>query len=437
MQKRGFAGSNGNMLSNAARSVMTTISPGSTSRTKRAPMMSSAQVSEARIYAPSRSPSTSGRMPSGSRQPIIFLVDSADQRERAFDLADGVDDSASSKSRSLGWSRSGAGSTSVSEVDGRSSPASAGARCSGHRIGDVAVVRDGEAAAGKLGEERLHVAQSRRRRWWNSACGRWRACPCSRSMTRLAVKVSPIRPTMALDEELAAVIGDDAGRLLAAMLQRMQAERRRWPPHPAWPKMPNTPHSRGACRRPSDCREIVSSALRQCLPSRFPVAAYPCAGRQPFVAAACRRRCRVARGDRRRFAGTAASPVASGLRRGRRRRPRVGFSLLEDADFRIVRQQLHDRCRRSIRAPAWTWHWRSSGGWLSGISQLKNSRPTTTSKDAARRAEDEAQRAVERADAAVDDEVGDLHGDELTMISATTKMMPAAATIGDRLRLSM
>ena len=30
---------------------------------------------------------------------------------------------------------------------------------------------------------------------------------------------------MAFDMELAAVIGDDAGRLLAAMLQRMQAER--------------------------------------------------------------------------------------------------------------------------------------------------------------------------------------------------------------------
>ena len=57
--------------------VTTTISPGFRSRTKRAPMMSSAQVSEARIQAPSRSPSTSGRMPSGSRMPIIFFDDSA------------------------------------------------------------------------------------------------------------------------------------------------------------------------------------------------------------------------------------------------------------------------------------------------------------------------------------------------------------------------
>ena len=57
--------------------VMTTTSPFSTSRTNLAPMMSSAQVSEQRIGLPSSSPSTSGRMPSGSRAPISFLLVSA------------------------------------------------------------------------------------------------------------------------------------------------------------------------------------------------------------------------------------------------------------------------------------------------------------------------------------------------------------------------
>ena len=57
--------------------VMTTISPGSTSRTKSAPMMSSAQVSDARIGAPSSLPSTSGRTPQGSRTPISFFEVSA------------------------------------------------------------------------------------------------------------------------------------------------------------------------------------------------------------------------------------------------------------------------------------------------------------------------------------------------------------------------
>ena len=52
----------------APASSNTMISPGSMSRTYLAPIMSSAQVSEVRIGRPSRSPSTSGRMPSGSRR---------------------------------------------------------------------------------------------------------------------------------------------------------------------------------------------------------------------------------------------------------------------------------------------------------------------------------------------------------------------------------
>ena len=56
---------------------MTTTSPFSMSRTNLAPMMSSAQVSEHRIGQPLSSPSTSGRMPSGSRAPISFLLVSA------------------------------------------------------------------------------------------------------------------------------------------------------------------------------------------------------------------------------------------------------------------------------------------------------------------------------------------------------------------------
>ena len=48
MQGRGAILGNGRRLSTPC-SVTTTISPFSTSRTKRAPMMSSAQVSDARI----------------------------------------------------------------------------------------------------------------------------------------------------------------------------------------------------------------------------------------------------------------------------------------------------------------------------------------------------------------------------------------------------
>ncbi len=73
MQGRGGLAGNGLWLC-APRSSNTMISPGSTSLTYFAPMMSSAQVSDARIGQPSSSPSTSGRMPSGSRAPISFLL---------------------------------------------------------------------------------------------------------------------------------------------------------------------------------------------------------------------------------------------------------------------------------------------------------------------------------------------------------------------------
>ena len=69
-------GGNGRKLCTPSREI-TTTSPFSTSRTNLAPIISSAQVSEARIQLPFSSPSTSGRMPSGSRAPISFLLVSA------------------------------------------------------------------------------------------------------------------------------------------------------------------------------------------------------------------------------------------------------------------------------------------------------------------------------------------------------------------------
>ena len=73
MQGRGAVGGNG-LCDCMPSSSNTTTSPFSTSRTYLAPMMSSAQVSEARIGQPSSLPITSGRMPNGSRAPISFLL---------------------------------------------------------------------------------------------------------------------------------------------------------------------------------------------------------------------------------------------------------------------------------------------------------------------------------------------------------------------------
>ena len=51
--------------------------------------------------------------------------------------------------------------TSVSLVDWKIEPRRMSVARAGARVGDVAVVRDREAAAGELGEQRLDVAQRR------------------------------------------------------------------------------------------------------------------------------------------------------------------------------------------------------------------------------------------------------------------------------------
>ena len=62
--------------------------------------------------------------------------------------------------------------------------------------------------------------------------------------------------------EVLAVEGDDAGRLLAAMLQRVQAEHACAAAASAWPKMPKTPHS--SCSL-SSSKGLVVIALRHCV----------------------------------------------------------------------------------------------------------------------------------------------------------------------------
>ena len=55
-------------------SEITTISPFSTSLTYFAPIISRAQVSDAKTGAPFKSPRTNGRIPYGSLIPINFLL---------------------------------------------------------------------------------------------------------------------------------------------------------------------------------------------------------------------------------------------------------------------------------------------------------------------------------------------------------------------------
>ncbi len=83
---------------------------------------------------------------------------------------------------------------------------------------------DREAAGGELGEQRLHVAQ-------DGAAGRRIAHMADRGGARQpldrrrAGEMVADQPEPLLRMEPLAVEGDDAGRFLAAMLQRVQAER--------------------------------------------------------------------------------------------------------------------------------------------------------------------------------------------------------------------
>ena len=83
---------------------------------------------------------------------------------------------------------------------------------------------DRQPAVGELGEERLHVAQA-------GAAGRGVARVADGTGAEQAVHHGLLgesiadQADMALDVELGAVIRDDAGRFLAAMLQRVQPER--------------------------------------------------------------------------------------------------------------------------------------------------------------------------------------------------------------------
>ena len=91
-------------------------------------------------------------------------------------------------------------------------------------VGQVAVVADGEAAAFKLREQRLHIAQDgfAGGRIAHMADGRCAGQAVDDFAARKGVADQAEAP---FGVETFAVEGDDAGGFLAAMLKRMQAER--------------------------------------------------------------------------------------------------------------------------------------------------------------------------------------------------------------------
>ena len=138
---------------------MMTISPGSTSRTKRAPMMSSAQVSEVRIQASSSRPIDQRPHAHRIAHAEQRLVGQQQQRVGALDAAERVDQ-AVDDGRVVG-----AGDQVVDDlgVGGRLEQAAHPHQLLAQQVGvgEVAVVGEGQAAEVEIGEDRLDVAVGR------------------------------------------------------------------------------------------------------------------------------------------------------------------------------------------------------------------------------------------------------------------------------------
>ena len=137
-----------------------TISPGSTSRTKRAPMMSSAQVSEVRIQASSSWPMHQRPHAQRVAHAEQRLVGQQQQRIGALDPAaarrSGGRPRSNSCERAIRWLM-----TSVSVVDWNRQPHPHQLLAQEVGVGQVAVVGEREAAEIEIGEDRLDVASER------------------------------------------------------------------------------------------------------------------------------------------------------------------------------------------------------------------------------------------------------------------------------------
>ena len=114
--------------------------------------------------------------------------------------------------------------TSVSEVDWQMAPDEISSRRSVSALVRLPLWATREAAGVEVGEQRLHVAQ-------DGVAGGGVAVVAERDVALEAadhvglVEVVADEAEAALGMEVAAVVGDDAGGLLAAMLQGVQAER--------------------------------------------------------------------------------------------------------------------------------------------------------------------------------------------------------------------
>ena len=151
-----------------------------------------------------------------------LLVGQADEAIGAFELAqaldEAVDEAVAARARDQMQDHLGVGGRLHDRAFAHQLAAQREA------VGEVAVVADGEAAAFEFGEQRLHVAQD------GFAGGRIAHMADRRGAGQAVDHLAPgevvaDQAEAALGVEALAVEGDDAGRFLAAVLQRVQAER--------------------------------------------------------------------------------------------------------------------------------------------------------------------------------------------------------------------
>ena len=201
---------------------MTTTSPFSTSRTNFAPMMSSAQVSEHRIGLAIELAKHERADAERIARADQLVVGQRHERVRALDFGQGLDETVDD----LGPARARCKQQHDFRVAGRLADRAATNELPAQRqsVGQIAVMGDRKAAGLKLGEQRLDIAQY-------GVAGRRVSNVADRRASRQSVDGRGIRevianqPLSAFGVEPDAVESDDAGRLLATMLKRMQPER--------------------------------------------------------------------------------------------------------------------------------------------------------------------------------------------------------------------
>ena len=199
---------------------MRTISPGSTSRTYSAPIRSKAQVSEATSQASLQAAQDQRAEAARIANGVDFVAREHQQRVGAFDLIERVAQRARQIARRAARHQVHDHFGVAGGLENRAAMFEGAAQLAG--VGEVAVVRQRELALVAIDDDGLRVDQR-----GVAGGGVARVADgggAGQARQHLRLKISCTRPMPFCRCSVGAVGGDDAGRFLAAMLQRVEAE---------------------------------------------------------------------------------------------------------------------------------------------------------------------------------------------------------------------